>query len=223
MYRGGVSSRESHLIQIVFQVSQKTDVEGGNPLLVHYSLAFEERSTQLLKLLQTFCHVSDLHGIADGLDEVGQFFKPAGGREADVKHSRTDPTQAGQRLSWCGGSPGTLTSCPWHCGPPSWCPPHRHLATETCEEERHRNGHSGKVLSGDGVDVLSAERGGGGGGAYCLVKVVPVGLGVISSADEDSSDSLSDPVAKKRDIVEVFSNLGKRESRTLVYTLSKKL
>lgn len=33
----------------------------------------------------------------------------------------------------------------------------------------------------------------------CL-KVVPVALGVISSADEDSSDSLSDPVAKKRDI-----------------------
>lgn len=35
----------------------------------------------------------------------------------------------------------------------------------------------------------------------CL-KGVPVALGVISSADEDSSDSLSEPVAKKRDIVE---------------------
>lgn len=35
----------------------------------------------------------------------------------------------------------------------------------------------------------------------CL-KFVPGALGVISSADEDSSDSLSDPVAKKRDIVE---------------------
>lgn len=34
----------------------------------------------------------------------------------------------------------------------------------------------------------------------CL-KVVPGAFGVISSADEDSSDSLSDPVAKKRDIV----------------------
>lgn len=34
----------------------------------------------------------------------------------------------------------------------------------------------------------------------CL-KVVPGALGAISSADEDSSDSLSDPVAKKRDIV----------------------
>lgn len=35
----------------------------------------------------------------------------------------------------------------------------------------------------------------------CL-KVVPGAFGVISSADEDSSDSLSDPVAKKRDIAE---------------------
>ena len=35
----------------------------------------------------------------------------------------------------------------------------------------------------------------------CL-KVVPGALGAISSADEDSSDSLSDPVAKKRDIAE---------------------
>lgn len=34
----------------------------------------------------------------------------------------------------------------------------------------------------------------------CLVKVVPGALGVISSADEEDSDSLSDPVAKKRDI-----------------------
>lgn len=34
----------------------------------------------------------------------------------------------------------------------------------------------------------------------CL-KVVPGALGVISSADDDSSDSLSEPVAKKRDIV----------------------
>lgn len=37
---------------------------------------------------------------------------------------------------------------------------------------------------------------------YGLLKVVPVALGVISSADEDSSDSLSDPVAKKRDITD---------------------
>lgn len=36
---------------------------------------------------------------------------------------------------------------------------------------------------------------------YCL-KVAPGALGVISSADEDSSDSLSDPVAKNRDIAE---------------------
>ena len=36
----------------------------------------------------------------------------------------------------------------------------------------------------------------------CLVKVVPGTLGVISSDDEESSDSLSDPVAKKRDIAE---------------------
>lgn len=34
----------------------------------------------------------------------------------------------------------------------------------------------------------------------CLVKAVPVGLEAISSVDEDSSDSLSDPVAKKRDM-----------------------
>lgn len=34
----------------------------------------------------------------------------------------------------------------------------------------------------------------------CLLKVVPVALGASSSADEDSSDSLSDPVAKKRDM-----------------------
>lgn len=33
------------------------------------------------------------------------------------------------------------------------------------------------------------------------LKVVPVAFGVISSADEDSSDSLSEPVAKKRDMV----------------------
>ena len=80
MYCVGVISGEHHLIQIVFQISQKTDVEGGDPLLVYYSLAFEERSTQLLKLLQTLGHVSDLHGVTDGLDEVGQLFKPAGGR-----------------------------------------------------------------------------------------------------------------------------------------------
>lgn len=35
----------------------------------------------------------------------------------------------------------------------------------------------------------------------CL-KVVPGALGVISLPDEDSSDSLSEPVAKKRDIAE---------------------
>lgn len=35
----------------------------------------------------------------------------------------------------------------------------------------------------------------------CL-KFPPGALGVSSSADEDSSDSLSDPVAKKRDIAE---------------------
>lgn len=34
----------------------------------------------------------------------------------------------------------------------------------------------------------------------CLVKEVPGTLGVISSDNEESSDSLSDPVAKKRDI-----------------------
>lgn len=34
------------------------------------------------------------------------------------------------------------------------------------------------------------------------LNVVPVVLGVISSADEEDSDSLSEPVAKKRDIVE---------------------
>lgn len=39
---------------------------------------------------------------------------------------------------------------------------------------------------------------------HCLLKVVPVALGVISSAEEDSSDSLSDPVAKKRDITHGF-------------------
>lgn len=39
---------------------------------------------------------------------------------------------------------------------------------------------------------------------YCTdgLNVVPVVLGVISSADEEDSDSLSEPVAKKRDIVE---------------------
>lgn len=37
-------------------------------------------------------------------------------------------------------------------------------------------------------------------GTNCLK--VPDDFGAISSAEEDSSDSLSDPVAKKRDIVE---------------------
>lgn len=40
-----------------------------------------------------------------------------------------------------------------------------------------------------------------GGGTDCL-KVVPGALGVISLPEEDSSDSLSEPVAKKRDIAE---------------------
>lgn len=63
-------------VQVVLKVGQNTDVEGGDPLFVHYVLAFEERSAQLLELLQTFCHVTDLHSVADGLDDVGQFLKP---------------------------------------------------------------------------------------------------------------------------------------------------
>lgn len=63
-------------VQVVLKVGQDADVEGWNPLFVHYILAFEERSAQLLKLLQTFCHVTDLHSVTDGLNDVGQFLKP---------------------------------------------------------------------------------------------------------------------------------------------------
>lgn len=70
-------------VQVVLKVSQDTDVEGWNPLFVHYILAFEEGSAQLLKLLQTFCHVTNLHGVADGLNDVGQFLKPV---KSSVRH-----------------------------------------------------------------------------------------------------------------------------------------
>lgn len=68
--------RGTDCVQVVLKVGQHTDIEGWNPLFVHYILAFEERSTQLLKLLQTFCHVTDLHSVTDGLNDVGQFLKP---------------------------------------------------------------------------------------------------------------------------------------------------
>lgn len=45
--------------------------------------------------------------------------------------------------------------------------------------------------------------------------MVPGALGVISSADEDSSDSLSDPVAKKRDIAEGRGQSVKTQSHLL--------
>lgn len=67
----------TNLVKVVLKVSQQADVEGRDPLLVHYSFTLEERSTQLLKLLQTLGHVSDLHGIPDGLDQVGQLLEPA--------------------------------------------------------------------------------------------------------------------------------------------------
>lgn len=63
-------------VKVVLKVSQDADVKRGNSLFVHYILAFEERSAQLLKLLKTFCHVTDLHSITDGLNDVGQFLKP---------------------------------------------------------------------------------------------------------------------------------------------------
>lgn len=68
--------RYTHLIEVVLQVSQKADIERRHSLLVHYSLALEEGSTQLFKLLQTLGHVPDLHGIPDGLDKVRQLLKP---------------------------------------------------------------------------------------------------------------------------------------------------
>lgn len=68
--------RGTDCVQVVLKVGQDADVEGWNPLFVHYILAFEECSAQLLKLLQTFCHVTDLHSVADGLNDISQFLKP---------------------------------------------------------------------------------------------------------------------------------------------------
>lgn len=69
--------RGTDRVQVVLKVGQDADVEGWNALFVHDILAFEERSAQLLKFLQTFCHVPDLHSVADGLNDVGQFLEPA--------------------------------------------------------------------------------------------------------------------------------------------------
>lgn len=66
----------SHLVQVVLQIGQEADVEAGDALLVHYVLGLEVRLPQLLKLLQTLGHVSDLHGVADRLDEVRQLLEP---------------------------------------------------------------------------------------------------------------------------------------------------
>ena len=66
----------TNLVEVVLEVGQEADVEGGDPLLVHYSFALEERPTQLVKLLQTLGHVSDLHGVPDGLDQVGELLEP---------------------------------------------------------------------------------------------------------------------------------------------------
>lgn len=72
-----------YLVEVVLQVSKQADVELGYSLLVHYVLTLNKCSTQLLKLLQTLRHVPDLHGIADGLDQVGELLKP--GQHKDVK------------------------------------------------------------------------------------------------------------------------------------------
>lgn len=66
----------SDRVKVILKVSQNADVKRGNALFVHDILALEEGSTQLLELLQTFCHVTDLHSVADGLDDIGQFLKP---------------------------------------------------------------------------------------------------------------------------------------------------
>lgn len=66
----------TYLVQVVLQVGQQTNVKGWNAFFVHNILTFQECSTQLLKLFQTFGHVTNLHSIADGLDDVGQFLKP---------------------------------------------------------------------------------------------------------------------------------------------------
>ncbi len=71
-----VSCRSTDLVEIVLQISEQADVERRHSFFVHDGFALEEGSTQLLELLQTLGHVSNLHGIADRLDGVGELLKP---------------------------------------------------------------------------------------------------------------------------------------------------
>ncbi len=71
-----MSCRSTDLVEIVLQVSEQADVEGRHSFFVHDGFALEESSIQLLELLQTLGHVSDLHGVADRLDDVGELLKP---------------------------------------------------------------------------------------------------------------------------------------------------
>lgn len=74
-----------YLVKVVLQVSEQADIELGYTLLVHYVFTLDKRSTQLLKLLQTLGHVPDLHGVADGLDQVGELLKPGQQRDVDIR------------------------------------------------------------------------------------------------------------------------------------------
>lgn len=65
-----------YLVEVILQVGQQANVERWNSFFIYNRFALEERSTQLLKLLQTLGHVSNFHGIADGLDQVCQLLKP---------------------------------------------------------------------------------------------------------------------------------------------------